>query len=164
MSTNDALTPKQKELVAVGASIAAGCRPCTEHHFDAARQAGVTDAEIRRAVDCALAIRERSGQLMATLADQLLDTPPRRDLPERVGGTVIDELVAAAAALAVNWVAGVEDHLTIAKALGASGRQIQNALGMARLVKKVAGQKVDAAAAACGGPPEPDAGSAACTG
>ena len=172
MSKNQTLTPKQKELVAVAASIAAGCRPCTTHHFDAARKAGATDAEIRRSVDCALAIRQRSTQLMATLAEQLLNTTPQLDVPERPGGTVIDELVCASAALAVNWVAGVEDHLSIARALGASDRQIQSALGMARLVKKVAGQKAEAAAAARGAPPEPNADTAeggdedtaACTG
>jgi AhpD family alkylhydroperoxidase len=36
MSTNGLLTEKEQELVAVGASIAAGCRPCTAYHVRAA--------------------------------------------------------------------------------------------------------------------------------
>ena len=72
MITDEALTKRQKELVAAGASIAAGCRPCTTHHFDAARDAGATDAEIRRAVDGALGVCEQSTRLMAALAEQYL--------------------------------------------------------------------------------------------
>jgi AhpD family alkylhydroperoxidase len=30
-----ALAQKEKELVAIGASIGAGCRPCIDHHIDA---------------------------------------------------------------------------------------------------------------------------------
>ena len=169
MSTNEALTGKQKELVAVGASIAAGCHPCSTHHADAARDAGAGDGEIRQAVDCALRVRERSTRLMAELAGQLSGAAEGPNEPEPGGETVIEGLVCAAAALAVNWVAGVEDHLAAVRRLGAGDRQIQGALGVARLVKKVATQKAEAAAAR-GLPPEPDSqseqdgsGEAACT-
>jgi len=37
---NGALTQKEKELGAVGASIAAGCQPCTAYHLRAARDTG----------------------------------------------------------------------------------------------------------------------------
>ena len=38
---------KEKELAAVGISIGAGCRPCTDYHLDAVRKSGASDAEIR---------------------------------------------------------------------------------------------------------------------
>ena len=33
------MTPKEKELVAIGISVAAGCKPCTDHHVAVARKA-----------------------------------------------------------------------------------------------------------------------------
>ena len=46
MSTDNEFGAKEKELIAVGASIAAGCRPCTEHHVNAAREAGADTADL----------------------------------------------------------------------------------------------------------------------
>jgi AhpD family alkylhydroperoxidase len=43
------ITKKEKELAAVGISIAAGCKPCTDYHMKAVREAGASDDEIRRA-------------------------------------------------------------------------------------------------------------------
>ncbi len=40
---------KEKELAAVGISLAAGCRPCTDYHLKAVRQAKAGDEEISRA-------------------------------------------------------------------------------------------------------------------
>ncbi|MFQ5580927.1 MAG: hypothetical protein ACE5FZ_09970 [Nitrospiria bacterium] len=48
------------------------------------------------------------------------------------------------AALAVNCTTNLETHLQAAQAAGATDRQIQTALGVARAVKNVAGQKVEA--------------------
>ncbi len=31
------MTPRDKELVAIGISVAAGCNPCTDHHVKVAR-------------------------------------------------------------------------------------------------------------------------------
>ncbi len=33
---------KERELAAVGISVAAGCKPCTDHHVKQAREAGTT--------------------------------------------------------------------------------------------------------------------------
>jgi AhpD family alkylhydroperoxidase len=38
---------REKEIISVGASVAAGCQPCTRHHVAEARAAGVSDREIR---------------------------------------------------------------------------------------------------------------------
>ena len=43
-----AITPKEKELAAVGMSIATGCKPCTDFHVKAARKSGASDAEISK--------------------------------------------------------------------------------------------------------------------
>jgi AhpD family alkylhydroperoxidase len=44
------LTEKEHELVALGASIGAGCRPCTRYHVGAALKNGLTVEEVQRAI------------------------------------------------------------------------------------------------------------------
>ncbi len=144
MLAKGTLNQKEKELAAVGASIAAGCQPCTTHHFEAARKAGATETEIRGAVDDALSVRRNSTKVMANLAEELLGSASGADAACCDGEAVIHELVSATAALALNCATGLENHLRAAKRLGASDRVIQSALGVARVVRKVAGQKAEA--------------------
>jgi AhpD family alkylhydroperoxidase len=59
-----AITKKEKELAAVGISIAAGCKPCTDYHMKAVRQAGASDGEIRQAVQDAVSLRNAATAVM----------------------------------------------------------------------------------------------------
>jgi AhpD family alkylhydroperoxidase len=144
MSAKGTLSQKEKELAAVAASIAAGCQPCTEHHVEAARNAGATEDQIRRAVDDALSVRQNSTRVMAKLADELLGSAPEAKASCCDGDALTRELVSATAALALNCATSLEHHLKAARRLGASDREIQIALGVARVVRKVAGQKAEA--------------------
>ena len=148
MSTNGSLTQKEKELVAIGASIAAGCQPCTTHHFEAVRQAGATECEIRQAVDAALGVRHSATEIMTGLAEMHLGTRHAVEEPRNSSRLLIGELVSIGAALAVNCVTNLETHLQAARTVGATERQIQTALGVARAIKKVAEQKAEAITAA----------------
>jgi len=49
---------KLKEMIAIGASVTANCIPCIQYHFARAREVGVTDAEIRAAVQVGKAVRK----------------------------------------------------------------------------------------------------------
>lgn len=40
------LTPKEKELISIGGSVASGCKLCTTYHFKKVRKAGASDDEI----------------------------------------------------------------------------------------------------------------------
>ena len=148
MSTNGSLTQKEKELVAIGASIAAGCQPCTTHHFEAVRQAGATESEIRQAVDAALGVRHSATEIMTGLAEMHLGTGGAVEEPRNSSRLLIGELVSIGAALAVNCVTNLETHLQAARQGGATERQIQTALGVARAIKKVAELKAEAITAA----------------
>ncbi len=53
------------------------------------------------------------------------------------------ELISAGAAMAVNCAVSLEAHLTAAYQLGATVRQIQTTLGIARAVKNMAAKKAD---------------------
>jgi AhpD family alkylhydroperoxidase len=145
MSTNEQLTQKEGELVAVGASIAAGCRPCTAYHVRAARAAGANEEEIRQAVNDALDVRRSATESMAQLAEKQLGDAPGSDAMNCSEKSLISELVSVGAALALNCVSNLETHLTAAWQLGATVRQIQTVLDIARAVKSMAGKKAEAA-------------------
>lgn len=49
---------KIKEMIAIGASVTANCIPCIQYHFAKARDVGVTDAEIKTAVQVGKMVRK----------------------------------------------------------------------------------------------------------
>jgi AhpD family alkylhydroperoxidase len=143
MSTIEILTQKEKELVAVAASIASGCVPCTMHHIEAVREAGASEAEVLGATRIALDVRDNATEVMAEVAQGSLNY----EYPGKAqSGSIkhpIDNLVALGAALACNSVAGLEYYLITARATGASTHQIQTAIGIARSIRKSAAEKAD---------------------
>ena len=52
-----ALSCREKELTALGAAIASNCVPCIEYHVPRARKSGLSDAQIREAVELADKVR-----------------------------------------------------------------------------------------------------------
>jgi AhpD family alkylhydroperoxidase len=51
------LSLKEKELVYLGASVAAGCKPCTTFHCEKAQQTGASEDEIKTAFSDALSVQ-----------------------------------------------------------------------------------------------------------
>jgi len=147
MSTIAPLTATQQELIAVGVSIASGCKPCAAFHIKATRAAGATDDDIRQAIGYALEVRRQSTELMARLADRLISHGSKSDTTGAVEQSLIGELVSAGAALAVNCGDLLEAHLIAARAIGATDHHIQTTLAIARAVKNMAAKKVEEAAA-----------------
>ena len=143
MSTIEILTQKEKELIALAASIASGCVPCTMHHIKAVREAGAAEVEVLGATRVALDVRDNATEVMAEVAQGSLNY----EYPGKAqSGSIkqpIDNLVALGAALACNSVAGLEYYSATTKAAGASTRQIQTAIGIARSIRKSAAEKAD---------------------
>jgi len=52
------LTLQQRELAAIGASLASNCIPCIKYHVQKGREAGLTDEEIAEAIEVADAVRQ----------------------------------------------------------------------------------------------------------
>ena len=52
------LTPRDRELVALGAAMGSNCVPCVEYHIPESRKAGLTDPEILAAIQHADKIRQ----------------------------------------------------------------------------------------------------------
>ena len=68
------LDDKTIELIAVGASITAGCQPCLRHHVGKARQLGAQDSEIAEAIAVGRMVRNGGATEMDMFAQQLTDT------------------------------------------------------------------------------------------
>ena len=51
------LKSREVELVALGAAIASNCVPCVEHHIPEARKAGLSDVQIKEAIQIADRVR-----------------------------------------------------------------------------------------------------------
>ena len=143
MSTIEILTQKEKELVAVAASIASGCVPCTMHHIKAVREAGASEAEVLGVTRIALDVRDNATEVMAEVAQGNLNYEYPGKVQSSSMEQPINDLVATGAALACNSVTGLEYYLATARAAGASTRQIQTAIGIARAIRKEAAEKAD---------------------
>ncbi|MRR38069.1 carboxymuconolactone decarboxylase family protein [bacterium] len=52
------LTPRERELVALGAAMGSNCVPCVEYHIPEARKAGLADPEIHAAIRLADKVRQ----------------------------------------------------------------------------------------------------------
>ena len=138
------ITPKEQELAAVGISVAAGCKPCTDHHVGVARKARASDQEIKEAVVAALAIRKSATEIMAGYALAKLGDPEHQG----DGGSSAEtsrqrELVAVGAAFAVNCVASLEAHLAAAEAVGITQEEITQIVKLAAFIKERAASHVE---------------------
>ncbi len=57
-----------KELIAIGASVAAHCRPCLDWHLEKARGFGASEEDIRAAVQVGFMVEEGAGRSMRKYA------------------------------------------------------------------------------------------------
>lgn len=72
------LTPREIELVALGAALGSNCVPCIEYHIPQARKAGLTDQEIHAAIQHADKVRQVPARKVLEVALSLL--------PQAAGG------------------------------------------------------------------------------
>ncbi len=70
------LNHRERSLVALGAAIAANCIPCIEFHVPEARIAGLSDSEIRAALEIADRVRRvPAGLVMQTALARIAGRP-----------------------------------------------------------------------------------------
>jgi alkylhydroperoxidase/carboxymuconolactone decarboxylase family protein YurZ len=136
------LNEKEKALIGVGAAVAAGCQPCTEHLVKTARAAGACDHSLALAVETAVAVRESATRIMDEWAGECQGERPQPDAGFRAEKRRISELTAVAAAFAVNSVPDLGARLQAARECGATLDEIRIAIAVAGLVKKTAEEKV----------------------
>lgn len=88
------LTPREKELVSLGAAMGSNCTACIEYHVPASRNAGLTDAQISEAIQLADATGRVPARKTLDTARQLLSEPAAPASPV----TACDKATAAAKA------------------------------------------------------------------
>jgi AhpD family alkylhydroperoxidase len=77
------LTHRERELVALGAAMGSNCIPCIERHIPEARSAGLTDCQIKEAIDLADKVRQVPARNVHKTALQFFDNTSCADLPQR---------------------------------------------------------------------------------
>jgi AhpD family alkylhydroperoxidase len=146
MSKNE-LPAKERILVAIGAAVAAGCRPCTRTLLRAARATGACERSIRLAIETGLYAGTCATREMAAWAEAEQGAAPELDGAFRAEKEKLTALVLAGAALAANSTDLLGRYLGEAEALDWSKEEIEAALDAAHTVAKTAAAKVEAAAA-----------------
>ena len=138
-----AVTDAERELTAVGTSVAAGCKPCTSYHVKAARKAQVSDDAIHQAVMQGLYIRqaaataiERHACSLLGRADDVACGPDSAELDR------ITVLVSIGAAFGVNCVTSLKKYLAIADKLGIPHEDTAEIMRLAVMVKERAASHV----------------------
>lgn len=66
------ITEQVRELIALGAAIAASCEPCLKYHTKKAQEVGLTDAQMREAIAVGRMVKEASAKNIIGLADKLV--------------------------------------------------------------------------------------------
>jgi len=134
------LSAREREVVAVGAAIGAGCRPCTNYHVRAGLKAGLTEDEIRLAVDEAEVLRIHAATSIADLARGLLGSSEERAAPLCSPTEPLQALAQVGAATGSNAGHALDRLLPYARGLGLSGEALSEAVEMAGVVKRMAAE------------------------
>jgi 4-carboxymuconolactone decarboxylase len=70
------LSPREIELIAIGAAIGSNCIPCVEYHIGAGRQIGISDDEIRAAIALADKVRRAPARKVLEAAKAVIERQP----------------------------------------------------------------------------------------
>jgi AhpD family alkylhydroperoxidase len=157
MEIDNVLTGKERTLIALGASVAAGCQPCTAYHVEAARAAGACGRGMSLVVEAALAGRKSATSAIDEWAERCQGGRLEVSAELRAQKRLIVELTSIATAVAVNSVPDLQEHLKAALESGASSVQIQAAIDIARRIKRTAEEKIEAVLSGLAGSVQPAA-------
>lgn len=83
-------TEQVAELVAIGAAIGANCEPCFKYHYNQARKLGVSDLDMRYAVDLAQKVKDTPARAMLALAERYLG-PATSSTTEKANSCCVTE-------------------------------------------------------------------------
>jgi AhpD family alkylhydroperoxidase len=128
------LSTEQKELVAVGASVGAGCHPCVKHHVKTAVEAGVNEERLIAALTSSDRIAAEATKRMVAHSRGVLGADPTATA---VPSSALDGALASfGAAIAANDKTAIEAQLAAAQAAGATKAQLEQAVQTAAKVQE----------------------------
>ncbi|HEU4758734.1 MAG TPA: carboxymuconolactone decarboxylase family protein [Dehalococcoidia bacterium] len=134
------LNDKERESVAIGAAIGAGCRPCTQYHVRAALKAGLREEEVRQAVSEAEVLRIQAATSVADFARGLLGGGEESDATLCYPSEPLQALAQVGAATGGNAGPVLDWLLPQARGLGLTNESLTEAVELAGMVKKMAGE------------------------
>ncbi len=134
----------ERELAAVGISVASGCKPCTDYHVKAVRKAGASEEDIKKAISDALTVRVTATNIIRSHALVRLGQENQRHIPANSPDTNrITELVSMGAAFGVNCASSLKEHLAAAESVGISPEEIDELMKLAAFIKDRAASHVE---------------------
>lgn len=140
----EVLTQKDKELIAVGVSVSAGCVRCSNYHFKQAFEQGASQDEVHHAVIAATAVIKDSLEKLQHTAFRLMDINRKEATVNDIEiSDTLTALIKLAAAVAVNNEVNVGKYIEAANKLGASSSEIHLTIKLARMIQKRARKFVD---------------------
>lgn len=140
------LTAREKELIAVGTAVSAGCQRCCNYHFQKAFEEGATVDEVKMAVaDSTIAI-EHADEHMQRKAYSLMNLErAEQTVEENDNIEPIRLLIKIGAAVASNCAPTIEHYINSAKARGVDIDNIRYAIKLAKMILGKAGEFADEA-------------------
>lgn len=72
--SDGALSKKQKELIAIGISVATDCESCMQWHIEQAASAGASESEVLEAVEVGIEMAGGPGTVSARFALEVMDS------------------------------------------------------------------------------------------
>ncbi len=132
------LTPRDRELVALGAAMGSNCVPCVEYHISESRRVGLADAEIHAAIQHADKIRQVPARKTLQAALKLLPSAADDGRNAGAGEDRGCGAVTRAARVETNQVAQPRDMMMgmMSKMMDACGRRGQPASALNSAEKK----------------------------
>ena len=139
-----ALTAIERELAAVGISVASGCKPCTNYHVKAVREAGASEEEIKQAISDALSVRVTATGVMRSHALVRLGQADQGHISTNPPDTNrVKELVSMGAAFGANCASSLKEHLAAAESVDISPTEIDELMKLAVFIKDRAASHVE---------------------
>jgi AhpD family alkylhydroperoxidase len=137
------LSDVEREHVAIGAAVGAGCRPCTQYHIKAAVEAGLSTDDILVDVEEAELVRIEAATSMADYARSKLGGAETHNSSACSPTTQAQALAQVGAATGSNAGRLLKDLLPRARGLGLSNDRLAEAVSVAGKVKSVAADFYD---------------------
>ena len=134
------LSELDREVVAVGAAIGAGCHPCTQYHTQAALKAGLNAEQVLWAVERAQAVRANGGIAVANVGRRILGVEQQEASALEPAACRYGALVVLGAATGCNSGVLLGEYAERAIEMGLNGGDLRETIDVAEAVKAMAGK------------------------
>jgi AhpD family alkylhydroperoxidase len=142
--TRSMLTAREREIVNLGASIAAGCQPCTKYHVKKCREAGISDALILEVTKNTKQICIQAIEIMTDKVFKTINTGINKEMLTNLGMDGKTEiLIGLAASYSMNNTSLFEIYLNHATTHGVNGQQISELIEVTRFIHDKAKAHLD---------------------